>query len=185
MLTGETIQDLTARIAGLPIAISISDPGRPDCPLVTVNPKFEELTGYAAAEVVGRNCRFMQADLDNTDARAAIREALRTGRGTEVVLRNRTRDGEEFDNLLIMSPVPLAASGDEILLGSQFRVTRSTSPESVRAQADRVRETLARLGEHRRELQNERYRSLAQTAVDLVRTWYAPGSGSAVRPTPG
>ena len=39
-------------------SISITDPSQPDSPLVYVNPAFERTTGYAAEEVLGRNCRF-------------------------------------------------------------------------------------------------------------------------------
>ena len=43
-------------------SISITDPNQPDDPLVYVNPAFERTTGYAAEEVLGRNCRFLQGD---------------------------------------------------------------------------------------------------------------------------
>ena len=36
-------------------SIVISDPNLPDDPLVYVNPAFEETTGYAAEEALGRN----------------------------------------------------------------------------------------------------------------------------------
>ena len=37
------------------------DATAPDQPVVYVNALFEEKTGYAWREVVGRNCRFLQA----------------------------------------------------------------------------------------------------------------------------
>lgn len=40
--------------------ITISDPSLPDNPLIYVNKGFEELTGYTAREVLGKNCRCLQ-----------------------------------------------------------------------------------------------------------------------------
>jgi len=36
----------------------ITDPRKPDNPIVLANQAFLDLTGYAASEVLGRNCRF-------------------------------------------------------------------------------------------------------------------------------
>src|SRR5918995_455238 len=43
-------------------SIVITDPNQPDDPIVYVNPAFERMTGYAAEEVLGRNCRFLQRE---------------------------------------------------------------------------------------------------------------------------
>ena len=43
-----------------PEGFVISDPWRTDNPLVWCSPDFYRLTGYAAAEILGRNCRFLQ-----------------------------------------------------------------------------------------------------------------------------
>ena len=40
--------------------VLITDARLPDNPVIFANPAFEVLTGYAMAEVVGRNCRFLQ-----------------------------------------------------------------------------------------------------------------------------
>jgi len=47
------------------MSFTITDPRRPDDPLVWVNPSFTRLTGYRLEEVVGRNCRLLQGP--NTD----------------------------------------------------------------------------------------------------------------------
>ncbi len=38
----------------------VTDPRLPDNPIVYANPAFLTLAGYAAEEVVGNNCRFLQ-----------------------------------------------------------------------------------------------------------------------------
>ena len=42
------------------VSVVISDPSRPDNPLIFVSEEFERQTGYPAAEALGRNCRFLQ-----------------------------------------------------------------------------------------------------------------------------
>ncbi len=48
---------LYTRVKG---AFVLSDPTLPDTPLVYVSPGFEKMSGYSAAECLGRNCRFLQ-----------------------------------------------------------------------------------------------------------------------------
>ncbi|KAH8109334.1 hypothetical protein DFH11DRAFT_1691189 [Phellopilus nigrolimitatus] len=45
----------------LTCAFVVSDVRRADAPIVYVSRTFCELTGYAESEVLGRNCRFLQA----------------------------------------------------------------------------------------------------------------------------
>ena len=68
--------------------ICITDATGPDNPILYVNPAFERLSGYSAAEVVGRNCRFLQGPERNQDAVATLRAAVRAGASCQVVLRN-------------------------------------------------------------------------------------------------
>ncbi|MBF52085.1 MAG: hypothetical protein CL813_03895 [Confluentimicrobium sp.] len=174
MLEQATIDGVQMTIDRLPVALTVADPSQPDCPLVAVNGRFQEMTGYAPADVIGRNCRFLQDGCDSSDneaAREAIRTALSRTRGVEVVLRNRTRDGEFFDNFLIMHPVALSYGNTPAIVGSQFRITGRTTDSDVAEQANQVRETLSRLNFERNRLRDERYRSLARSSVELVRTW--------------
>jgi two-component system, sporulation sensor kinase C len=76
----------------------------PDFPIAYVNPAFEETTGYALAEVVGKNCRFLQRDDRDQPALTQIREALRANREIIAVLRNYRKDRSTFWNELLLSP---------------------------------------------------------------------------------
>ena len=42
-----------------PEGVAVVDAQHPERPVVYVNPGFEALTGYSAAELVGRNLRFL------------------------------------------------------------------------------------------------------------------------------
>ena len=58
--------------------VTLSDPDIEDSPLVYSNKAFEDMTGYAHDEVVGRNCRFLQgADRDQPELER-LRVAIRT-----------------------------------------------------------------------------------------------------------
>jgi PAS domain S-box-containing protein len=86
-------------------SISITDPSQPDSPLVYVNPAFERTTGYAAEEVLGRNCRFLQGEDRDQPALGELRAAIREERHCTVVLRNYRKDGTLFYNELSVYPV--------------------------------------------------------------------------------
>lgn len=85
--------------------ITISDANVPDLPLTYVNPAFERMTGYSSSEVYGLSCRFLQGTDRNQPELPIIREALRTGGETHVVLRNYRKDGTRFWNELNLSTI--------------------------------------------------------------------------------
>jgi PAS domain S-box-containing protein len=82
-----------------------TDPNLPDNPIVYVNPKFEEITGYEAAEAIGLNCRFL-ANLEREQPTTGeLRIAIAEGREWSGALRNYRKDGEVFWNELYIAPV--------------------------------------------------------------------------------
>ncbi|AFL73240.1 sensor histidine kinase [Thiocystis violascens] len=85
--------------------VSVADAREPDLPLVYANPAFLAMTGYTAAEILGRNCRFLQAHDTRQPEIETIRAALREGRETSVLLRNYRKDGSLFWNQLTLAPV--------------------------------------------------------------------------------
>lgn len=74
-------------------------------PIVHVNPAFESITGYAAAEVLGKNCRYLQGSDRLQPEITEIRAALAELRGCSVTLRNYRRDGTMFRNALRLVPL--------------------------------------------------------------------------------
>ncbi len=85
--------------------ILITDPSQPDNPIIYASPGFEALTGYASAEVLGQNCRFLQGPGTDAAAIALLREAIGEGRACTVELLNYRKDGASFWNELSISPV--------------------------------------------------------------------------------
>jgi len=92
-------------ITSVSVGILITDPHQPDNPIIYANPAFERLTGYGAAEVLGRNCRFLQRSGTDPSAVAEIRQALKEERGLRIELLNYRKDGSTFWNELTISPL--------------------------------------------------------------------------------
>ena len=103
--------------------IIISDPNQHDMPIVYVNAGFERMTGYTPAEVLGRNCRFLQGDDTNQSEIARLRLALRDKQACRVTLRNYRKDGSMFWNELDVSPVYDDAGNLINFIGVQKDVT--------------------------------------------------------------
>jgi two-component system cell cycle response regulator len=96
-----------------PEGVVLVDALNPEQPVIYVNHAFEILTGYSAAELLGRNLRRLQGDDREQDARHRLREALGRAETCRVLLRNYRKDGTVFWNEMTVSP----------LLDAQGRVT--------------------------------------------------------------
>ena len=108
--------------------VVISDARQPDMPIVYVNPMFEEMSGYAAVEVLGRNCRFLQGKEPHQPGLAAIRTAISTQSNGYAKLRNYRKDGSLFINELFISPVKDANGVVTHFVGIQHLETSQVSP---------------------------------------------------------
>src|SRR5690606_4627813 len=85
--------------------IIITDNRLPDNPIIYNNKAFERITGYTSDEIIGHNCRFLQAGERKQETREAIREAIDNGIGITVEIRNYKKDGDLFWNELSISPL--------------------------------------------------------------------------------
>lgn len=85
--------------------VTIADASEKGFPLIYVNPAFERMTGYSAAEMIGRNCRILQGPGTNPSAVAYIRSGLAAFREVHTSLLNYRKDGSEFWSDLYIAPV--------------------------------------------------------------------------------
>lgn len=106
-----------------PVAMVVSDPTLPDCPLIYVNAAFETLTGFPAAEILGRNCRFMQGPLTDPNDVARLKDAITRREPIELDLLNHRRDGTPFWNRLMVAPVFCDDGSLRYFVASQIDVT--------------------------------------------------------------
>jgi PAS domain S-box-containing protein len=119
-------------------SIVIADPNQPDVPLVYVNPAFERTTGYAAEEVLGRNCRFLQDKDRDQPALGELRTAVREGRHCTVVLRNYRKDGSLFWNELSIYPVRDEDGRTSSFVGVQNDITERIRTEEILSEIRRA-----------------------------------------------
>ena len=86
-------------------SVVITDPARPDNPVIFVSEEFVKQTGYPPKEVLGRNCRFLQGPETDAAAVDAIRTALNAGAEITIDLLNYRKDGTKFWNRLHIRPL--------------------------------------------------------------------------------
>lgn len=121
--TEESLHLAQRALAAAPVGILIADAQQPDLPIIYANPTFEQLTGYSQAEVLGRNCRFLQGPQRDQPEIQQVRTALKEGRICEVTLRNFKKDGTMFWNQLHIAPVRNDAGTITHFIGAQKDVS--------------------------------------------------------------
>ncbi|KAI1095661.1 PAS domain-containing protein [Rostrohypoxylon terebratum] len=97
-------------------ALVMCDLQQHDYPMVYASEPFTELTGYSQSEVIGWNCRFLQAPGGQVKQKSTrkyvdkdliekMRRAVESNNEIAVEVTNFKKNGEKFVNLLTMIPV--------------------------------------------------------------------------------
>ncbi len=127
----ELIPEMLTRILDSCVnGVTLADPDQEDAPIVYANKEFQRITGYAIDDILGQNCRFLQADDRNQEARAQLRAAIEKRAPIEVTLRNYRKDGALFHNRLSISPLYDMGGRLLYLLGIQYDATVQVRAES-------------------------------------------------------
>ncbi|MCZ2849506.1 EAL domain-containing protein [Modestobacter sp. VKM Ac-2978] len=153
LLTGRSAGDpgealLHRALAAVGTGVTIVDLRLPDQPLVYVNPAFERLAGQPAAELLGRNCRFLQDTDTDPAAVGRIRAAIAAGAECREVLLNRRADGSTWWNECTLTPVTDETGAVVQYIGIQADVTDQVETErALLTERDRVRRYAARIAE--------------------------------------
>ncbi len=113
----------TRAIEASTVGVVIVDTKAPDMPMVSVNPAFEEITGYTSEEVLGSNCRFLQGTETDQTALNELRHALAEHADTQVLLRNYRKNGEAFWNRLRVAPIRDTSGDVTHMVGIQTDVS--------------------------------------------------------------
>ncbi len=151
---------LLAAIAHSTEPMALSDPRLPDHPIIAVNKAFEAISGYTAAEIVGRNCRMMQGPGTDEATARKLGRIIAEGHGCVEWLVNHRKDGTPFWNLLFLSPVRdghgniihYFANQHDITKGlperlSEVNFGRAHMPEEVTAEFQRLVHEIAAAAE--------------------------------------
>ena len=138
-----------AAIRATRMSMIITDPRKPDNPIVFANDSFLRLTGYAREEVIGRNCRFLQGPDTDPGAIDEVRAAVAGGSDISIDLLNYRKDGSTFWNALYLSPVSNDKGELLFFFASQLDVSdRKLSEQLITADKERVEEAVrVRTGE--------------------------------------
>ena len=109
-----------------------------------VNPSFEQATGYASAEALGRNPRLVQSGLTPPSVYAALWSTIAQGRTWRGELQNRRKDGSLYWERISISGVRDASGrithyvkvGEDVTEGrrADWRRCASRSSSSGRSQ---------------------------------------------------
>lgn len=133
----------------LPVALVLTDPYADDNPIIYVNGAFERITGYSRDAAVGRNCRFLQGQDTDPEARRAIRKAIEDEETATIDIYNYRADGEGFWNRLIVGPIYDDGGKLRYFAGIQNDMSMIRDDSKLSRHADRVlREVQHRVKNH-------------------------------------
>lgn len=151
------LHDLLARAIGQSRdAIVMVDARQPGFPVTYVNRGFEKLTGYSAAETLGKSYRtLLGADAARPEL-DVLRAAIANGQGCTVPLQNHHKDGSMFWSELSISPVHGVDGELTHYLGIQNDVTARVLYEQRQHQVERNEVTArALLDQHLQQSRSE------------------------------
>lgn len=109
--------------------IIITDNAILDNPIIYCNKAFENITGYSHNEIIGHNCRFLQAQDRSQPQRQQLKEAIENGYECRVEIRNYKKDGTLFWNELFVSPVKNNAGEITHFIGVQNDISERKNAE--------------------------------------------------------
>jgi diguanylate cyclase (GGDEF)-like protein/PAS domain S-box-containing protein len=99
---GTWLKTFSRAVAQSPVSIVITDPqGRIDY----VNPKFEQITGYASTEVIGQNPRILSSKEKSQEEYAKLWRTISGGKTWSGEFHNRRKDGTLFWEHATISPI--------------------------------------------------------------------------------
>jgi PAS domain S-box-containing protein len=109
--------------------VTLTDPDLEDSPIVYANKAFEDMCGYSQEEIVGRNCRFLQATDRNQPELDRLRAAIKRSEPIEVTLRNYKKNGDLFHNRLVVKPLFDDKGNVVYFLGVQYDITQQVDAQ--------------------------------------------------------
>ena len=142
--------------------IVITDALAENNPIIYVNHAFSVNTGYAAAEVIGKNCRFLQGPDSDRDVVHTIRKKLGEKKLFRGDILNYKKDGSPFWNELSIVPIANTDGVVTNFVGFQNDITeRKLSEERINTTHEslevKVKKRTAQLEDANQELEAFNY----------------------------
>ena len=130
----ENEERLSAALAGIPAAIAISEYATSR--YVLVNPGFEQITGYSAAEAIGKTSGDLNLWLDRGERSAVIDALLAHGHLDDFEAKFRRRDGSTITGMV--SGNVITSGGRKYLLTVTRDITKQRELEKRYQEAQRL-----------------------------------------------
>ncbi|KAG8774273.1 blue light receptor, partial [Serendipita sp. 398] len=152
--SGFDMVDILARVATRPqpkvtlgpvdmsCAFLVTDVTREDSPIIYVSATFSELTGYTEEEIIGKNCRFLQAppgvnlekggEREHTDIDSVTQmaQSVSLNRECQVTLINYRKSGEAFINCVTIIPI-IPPGNEPVRYHVGFQVDLAVQPLAI------------------------------------------------------
>lgn len=101
-LAEERVRILSSAVQQSPVSVLITNP---DGKIEYVNPKYEQITGYASNEAIGRDLGFTLLNQTSADAMAAMRHSISNAQEWRGEFCSIRRDGQVFWEFVSLSPL--------------------------------------------------------------------------------
>jgi two-component system sensor histidine kinase/response regulator len=145
----EQLCKLAQAVEQSPESIIITDL---DANIEYANEAFLRITGYGREEIIGRNPRILQSGKTPRASYDALRDAMADGRSWQGEFINRRKDGGEYTDFAIITPIRQADG----------RISHYVAVQEDVTEKKRVAEELDQHRHHLEELVETRTRELAQ-----------------------
>ena len=122
-ITGTLAPHLRAASEGLAEVFCLTDPSKPDNPIVFASEEFHRTTQYGINYAIGRNCRFLQGPATSQHSVIRLARAVAAGKEQCEVFLNYRRDGSPFMNLLMTAPLCDSRGRIRYFIGAQVDVS--------------------------------------------------------------
>ncbi|KKY34894.1 putative white collar 1 protein [Diaporthe ampelina] len=127
----------------LSCAFVVCDVTMNDCPIIYISDNFQNLTGYSRHDIMGQNCRFLQApdgkveagtkrEFVANDAVLNLKQKIQEGKEVQQSLINYRKGGKPFLNLLTMIPIPWDTKEIRYFIG--FQIDLVECPDAIAGQ---------------------------------------------------
>ncbi|SFP62105.1 PAS domain S-box-containing protein [Sphingomonas rubra] len=118
--------------------MTVTDPHRPDNPIIFCNEAFTFMTGYTEDEIVGSNCRFLQGPETDREVIGQVAAAIAAREEVAVEVLNYRKNGSTFWNALFVSPVFDEEGKLLYYFGSQLDISRRREAEEALHEAQKM-----------------------------------------------
>lgn len=119
-------QLLSRAIESFRDGLIITEPnGNDDNIIIYANAAFKAMTGYDDADIIGKDCRFLQKNNESALEKESIRSSLSNNQSILITIKNYKKDGRAFWNELSISPIKNDAGEVTHHIGIQKDVTEA------------------------------------------------------------